>query len=309
MRWLVHIALLLPLFASAQPGRGSVDVRMDTTVIRIGERAKLHMEVSYPAGISLIWPAVGDTLTAHIEVVADSGVDTTEGSEGLMRQLRTLSITSFDSGFWAVPPFRFIVNGTPMDSDPLLIEVRTVQVDVTKPVRDIKDIHELPFSIAYWIRKHLLWIAGGAALVALAVAIVLLLRRRKPAVAQAEPEVQLPLNERITAALHALEKERVWQQGDHKTYHSRLTDLLRGYVEERYRVPALESTTDELLKELRVSPLSTDQRGQLENMLRLADMVKFAKTLPSPQENEQMMAGALRFVRETAPRPNPPGHA
>ena len=65
-------------------------------------------------------------------------------------------------------------------------------------------------------------------------------------------------------------------------------------------MPALESTTDELLHELRVSPLNTDQQNLLGNMLRLADLVKFAKALPSPQENEQMMANALRFVQETA---------
>jgi hypothetical protein len=102
--------------------------------------------------------------------------------------------------------------------------------------------------------------------------------------------------------MRALEDQRLWQQGDHKAYHSKLTDILRGYIEERYQVPALESTTDELIKELRVSSLPTEQRDRLENMLRLADLVKFAKTLPSPQENEQMMAGGIQFVETTAPR-------
>ena len=124
------------------------------------------------------------------------------------------------------------------------------------------------------------------------------LRRKQPLV-QA-PVIELPLHERVLQQLAALDKERVWQQGDHKAYQSRLTDLLRGYIEERYQVPALESTTDELLHELRVSPLNTDQQNLLGNMLRLADLVKFAKALPSPQENEQMMANALRFVQETA---------
>lgn len=310
MKWACTIALLFPLFAVAQPGSSFVDVRLDTAIIRIGEQAHLHVEVSYPAAVSVIWPTLADTLNNHLEVVKDSGVDTANGTGGLMRQVRTLTITSFDSGMWAIPPLRFFVNGTPVDTRSLLLEVRTVQVDTTKSVRDIKGIYELPFSLAYWIREHLHWIGAGMAALAILVAgIYLLLRKRPPHAAPVVPAVVLPLHERILAEMHRLEKERIWQQGDHKGYHSRITDLLRGYIEERFRVPALESTTDELLKELRVSPLNSDQRGQLENMLRLADMVKFAKALPSPQENEQMMAGALRFVQETAARPNPVDHA
>jgi hypothetical protein len=287
-----------------------VDVRMDTTVIRIGEQASLHLVVSYPANASLQWPAVTDTLNKHLEVVKDSGADTTQATNGLMRQVRTLAITSFDSGFWAVPPFRFVINGTAMETEALLLEVRTVQLDSAMALRSIHDIQVLPFSLAYWIREHAPWVAGGALAVAVLVTIlVLLLRKKKPQEKSAVPETVLPLHERILAALGQLDQQRVWQQGDHKSYHSRLTDLLRSYIEERFRVPAMESTTDELLLELRVSPLNSDQRGQLENMLRLADMVKFAKALPSAQENEQMMSGAQRFVKDTAPKPSTPDHA
>lgn len=304
---MAHIALMLPLCALGQSAQ--VDVRLDTTVIRIGEQVLLHMEVAHAAGTSVQWPTIADTLNTHVEVLQDSGVDTTDSTHDLIRQVRTLRLTSFDSGYWAVPPFRFVVNDRPMESKPLLLEVRTVPVDPSTPLHDIKDIHVLPFSLSYWIRSHLVWIAGGLALVALAIGVFLFLKKKRPTAARTTTTPEIPLTERILTALHRLDKERVWQQGDHKGFHSRLTDLLRAYLEERYNVPALESTTDELLKELRVSPLNTDQRGQLENMLRLADMVKFAKALPSPQENEQMMAGALRFVQDTAPRTNPQDHA
>lgn len=299
------IGAVLPLFALGQSVSTVVGVDLDTTVIRIGEQVHLRMQVSYaPNAIrSIQWPAIGDTLSKHIEVVTDNGVDTVGGDQKLARQVRTLTLTSFDTGFWAVPPFRFVVDGTTLESAAMLVEVRPVALDSALAVRDIKDIHVLPFSIAYWIREHWAWFAaGGATLALISIGLYFLLRKQKPTRTSGPPPVAIPLHERVLAALGVLEKERLWQQGDHKGYHSRITDLLRGYIEERYRVPALESTTDELIKELRVSALSPDQRGQLENMLRLADMVKFAKTLPSPQENEQMMAGATRFVRETMPR-------
>jgi hypothetical protein len=309
VRVLVYIAFLAPHFATAQSGNSFVDVRLDTNVVRIGERARLLLEVAYPMNASVIWPTIPDTLNKHLEVIAVSATDTADGQRGLMRQVRTLELTSFDTGFWAVPPFRFIVNGDPLDTRALLLEVRTVEVDTAQGLRAIKDIHVLPFSLGYWLREHVLWIVGGVVVLVALVALVLFLRRKPRVTMPAAPAVVLPLKDRTLAALRALETERVWQQGDHKGYHSRLTDVLRGYIEERYRVPALESTTDELLKELRVSALSTDHRGQLENMLRLADMVKFAKALPAPQENEQMMAGALRFVEDTAPTPSPNDHA
>ena len=114
------------------------------------------------------------------------------------------------------------------------------------------------------------------------------------------PAKALPLHERILQQLRELGSEKVWQQGDHKQYHSRLTDLLRTYIEERYRVPAMESTTDELLRELRVSAMNREHQQHLRNMLELADMVKFAKAVPTREENEMMMHGAIRLVQETA---------
>lgn len=312
MRALLLTATLLPLVLLGQSPNTVVGVDLDTTVIRIGEQVTLRMQVSYaPDAVkSIIWPIVADTLNKHIEVVHDHGVDTVTGDQALSRQVRTLTLTSFDTGFWAIPPFRFIVDGTTLESAAQLIEVRTMPLDSALALHDIKDIHVLPFSLAYWMRQHWTWLAAGAgALAILATGLYFLLRKRKPTAQNAAPTIQLPLHERILRALDMLDKERIWQHGDHKGYHSRITDLLRGYIEERYSVPALESTTDELVRELRVSPLNTDQRAQLENVLRLADMVKFAKALPSPQENEQMMAFAQRFVRETARITEPVDHA
>ncbi len=302
MRMVLFFAWLAPALLLAQAPNTVVGVDLDTATIRIGEQVHLKMHIAYASSSpnAIQWPTVGDTLNAHLEVVHDSGIDTIHMENGLDKQVRTLTLTSFDTGFWAVPPFRFLVNDRPIGTAALLIEVRGVELDSALVIRDIKDIHTLPFSLGYWVRQHGKWIgafAGGLALV-VALLYFILSRRKTPAPKAVDPE--RPLHERILSALSELDKERLWQQGDHKGYHSRITDLLRGYIEERYRVPALESTTDELLSELRVSPLSADQRGQLENMLRLADMVKFAKALPAPQENEQMMVGTTRFVRDTA---------
>ncbi len=315
MRALGCIALVFATTLCAQTWNEGVSVALDTTALRIGEQVTLTLSVQYraDAGVpSIAWPAINDTLAPHIEVVADSGVDTLASRDvaNAFAQQRTLRLTSFDTGYWAIPPFRFAMNGAVMESKPMLLHVTGLALDSTLTARDIKGIHELPFSIGYWLREHTAWIAGATAAIALAALLLwLILRKRKAKPATAAPVIEIPIHVRTLEALNALEKQRLWQNGEHKAYHSRITDLLRAYIEERYRVPALESTTDELLQELKLSALSVDQRGQLGNMLRMADMVKFAKALPSPIENEQMMSGSLRFVQDTAETPTPTSHA
>lgn len=315
MRLLLFIAVALPQMLFAQGWREGVAVILDTTALRIGEQVTLTLSVQYRrTNLPMIvqWPTIGDTLSAHIEVVTDPGIDTlpSPDMDNAYVQERKLRLTSFDTGYWAIPPFHFELNGRAMETEPMLLQVQGVELDSTLAPRDIKDIYELPFSLTHWMREHWKWIACGACVLALAALILwLVLRKKKQAPVKEVPVIEIPIDRRTIEALHALEKQRLWQNGEHKAYYSRLTDLVRGYIEERYRVPALESTTDELLQELRVSPLTDDQRSRLSNMLHLADMVKFAKTIPSPIDNEQMMSGALRFVEETAVQPTPASHA
>jgi hypothetical protein len=191
----------------------------------------------------------------------------------------------------------------------LLIEVRNVALDDPKVQRPAKTIYEVPFSIGYWIRAHLVeLLAGLGALVLIIAGLFYLTRKRKTVPAPVVEAPMEPVHLRTLRSLRELDASRLWQQGEHKAYHSRITDLLRSYIEERYQVPAMESSTDELLQELGVSPMNNEQRTHLENMLRLADLVKFAKAKPTPAENEQMMAGAIRFVEATLSNANTQQH-
>lgn len=306
MRGFAAIGVMLQLASMAQEGQ-LVSAELAEPSIRIGEQVVLRL--SAPADGQLVeWPAIGDTLTGRIEVISASGPDTAANDVGGRRAMRELKLTAFDTGYWAIPPLRFRIGGAEAETEPLLLHVQGMPIDANGAPRPLKPLIEAPFSLLWWVREHAAWLAGAATIVAMAW-LVLFLRKRKPTKAEvAAPVIILPLHEQVLAQLQALERERLWQQGEHKAYQSRLTDILRGYIEERYRVPALERTTDELLHELRVSPMDAEHQKLLANMLRAADMVKFAKAVPSPLENEQMMNSALRFVLETA-QPMPTTHA
>jgi hypothetical protein len=284
---------------------------LDTAVLRIGEQVELLLSIDLPTDAParmVNWPVFGDTLINQLEVVRKGSVDSVQDAAGLHLTQR-IFLTSFDTGHWAIPPFTFVVSGSPRETRPLLIEVRNVALDDPKVQRPAKTIYEVPFSIGYWIRAHLVeLLAGLGALVLIIAGLFYLTRKRKTVPAPVVEAPMEPVHLRTLRSLRELDASRLWQQGEHKAYHSRITDLLRSYIEERYQVPAMESSTDELLQELGVSPMNNEQRTHLENMLRLADLVKFAKAKPTPAENEQMMAGAIRFVEATLSNANTQQH-
>lgn len=307
MRSIGILLLLWPILAQAQVPSAS----LDTAVLRIGEQVELLLSIDLPtdapAGM-VNWPVFGDTLINQLEVVRKGPVDSVQDAAGLHLTQR-IFLTSFDTGHWAIPPFTFVVSGSPQETRPLLIEVRNVALDDPKVQRPAKTIYEVPFSIGYWIRAHLVeLLAGLGALVLIIAGLFYLTRKRKTVPAPVVEAPMEPVHLRTLRSLRELDASRLWQQGEHKAYHSRITDLLRSYIEERYQVPAMESSTDELLQELGVSPMNNEQRTHLENMLRLADLVKFAKAKPTPAENEQMMAGAIRFVEATLSNANTQQH-
>lgn len=304
--------ILLALAALAQAQDLKLEAKLDKDQILIGQQAQFELGVTYRAdqgkATNIVWPTFTDTLSGHIDIVKDSGVDTilpdAKGDPYLFRQTRTLSITSWDSGYWAIPPARFVINGDTTETTALLLTVNTVQVDTTQAIKDIKEIYEVPFSWMDWLRENWPWVAGGVALAAILVALIrfLVRRARKPKVQKEVAPVLKPIHVHALESLDAINKRNMWQQGLTKEYQSEVTDVLRAYIEERFNVPAMESTTDELLGSLRMSEMSAGQREQLANMLHMADMVKFAKWTPLPAENEQLMAGAIKLVQQTAPQ-------
>lgn len=282
---------------------------LDTATIRIGEVATYTLSLSLPAGVTaaeVTWPAPTDTLTRSIEVLS-STADLEADSLGMLRM--TYQLTSWDTGTWAIPPQKVTVQGREIEGPASLLRVVPTVVNSKDPPRPLKEILPMPFSLLAWLLAHQveLFTALGL-LLTIILAVVLWKRSKKPIIPTVAPAPQLPAHQRCLEALTRVEEQRLWQQGEHKQYQSQVTDLLRGYIEERYQVPALERTTDELMAELRLSPLPSDERIRLENLLRAADLVKFAKMVPSAVENEKLMTSARRFVQTTAVRTEAPAH-
>ncbi|HNX44690.1 MAG TPA: hypothetical protein PLJ84_11080 [Bacteroidales bacterium] len=280
--------------------------KLDTAAIRIGEQVRLQLGFTAPKSVKVQWPVIPDTLSPSVEVVKRGPVDTSAvKGRDLLQYSQYITITSFDTGFHSIPPLNFIYRkgsdtaGYNSYTDSLMMQVSTVAVDTTLAIRDIK----APMKQRLTFGELLPYILGALAVLALAAVVIYYLWRRKQnkpfipkIVKPALPAWQTALNE-----LKELSEKKHWQEGRIKLFHSELSDILRRYLEYQHLIPAVEMTTDDILELCSNSPAVSQSTEQLARVLRLADLVKFAKEIPLPPENEQSLKDAILFVDRTKP--------
>src|SRR5690606_32494634 len=203
------------------------------------------------------------------------------------------------SGYYVIPPYPILINNDTIETDALLLEVQSVEVDTSAAIFDIKQPLPEPFSIIDWLKDNWIWLT---AILLAALGIYFLIRylkREKPIETQEKPTPKIPAHILALQQLKELQEKQLWQNGKIKAYHSEISEILRTYIEERYKVNALEETTAEIMFGLRLHQIPEEVKMKLSQTLTLADLVKFAKEQPLPQENENSLVFAMTFVEAT----------
>lgn len=294
------VALLAMGRAHAQEIR--VSAKLDTATIALGDQTTLRLRADVPTGTAVGFPQLADTLSAKIPLVEAGTVDTSQGDPGRQIVTQTYVITSFDAGMQAIPELEIIIGDSAYRTEALPLQVESVAVDTTKAIYDIKQPLDVSYSWLDWLQDNLLWVllALGVCMFIAALWFYLKKRNKKPAPEPVETVPDIPPHELALRKLHALRDQKLWQQGAVKPYHSQLSDILRDFLERRYRIPAMEQTTDEIFAALAATGMPDGQKARLRQVLTLADLVKFAREQPLHTDNEQSMAQAIDFVKEAA---------
>jgi len=292
----------------------TVTAKLDTNSIIIGQQAHIILNVEYNTNqgdLKITFPAINDTIIKQLEVVSKSKIEKflPDSSDlNRMAQKQIITITSFDSGYYAIPPFKFSINNNTekvYETEALLFSVITVNVDTTKSIMDIKPPLEVPFS---W-KEYLPYVYQSLALLAVLGALIYLIitylknKKKKPI-----PKIEIPKTPVHVITLERLERlkeAKLWQQGKLKQYHSELSDIMRHYIEQRFYINAMEQVTDEIMHSFRKVDISEEIKMKLRGILFLSDLVKFAKEQPLPNENELSWTNAVDFVNTTKKEEQP----
>jgi hypothetical protein len=293
-RYLLYIFLVFSVVAFAQQ-KPLVTAKIDTTSIRIGEQFEFKITVNDTANV--IIPKL-DKLVG-VEIVEDKKIDTLKN-----QLIKRYILTSFDSGAYYIPQQQIFIRQRLYLTDSLLIKVATVAVDTTKQkMFPIKANQSEPYVFDDF--KKYVWY-GLLALVLIGLGIYFAVKKKK----EAEEEVfipALPPYEEAIQKLHQLDEKLLWQNNQIKEYYSELTEIVRGFIERELKVPALESTTDELIETLTdfndSTAISTTKETikKLRDLLRDADLVKFAKSKPMSEQIEFSRKEAEEVVNELKP--------
>lgn len=313
---LIIVASLLFAGQSLSAQDIRVTSKPDTSVILIGDQTGFTVTANIPAGASASLSGAADTLTGKIVILRRSPRDTTVSPDGSITLTDRYLITSFDSGSYAIPPFYAeVASGDSLlrfFSDYSFIDVVRTDAapqDTTDVIYDIIPPRGAPVTF----REVLPWIV----IALIAAVIIWLLARflpRNPLKRFVRPPAP-PEPAHVVALrdLQALRQEKLWQKGEIKEYYSRLSDILRRYIDSRYGISSPELTTDETVRMLQKAAVTTaGQMALVKELLSLSDMVKFAKYLPDSAVHETSIDGAVKFVGETrlpdlVPDENPAG--
>lgn len=279
-----------------------ITTSLDSTLLTLGDQTKLQIQADCDRDEYVTYPKFGKELTEGVEIVRQSAIDSVIDKEG-KHYKQELVLTSFQDSLFFIEPLAFASGNDTTYSEGITLNfVQPFMLDSTNNITDIRSIQKAPI----WWWGYIRWILGILLLAGIGLLVWWLLGKvgnyNGKFVPLIKPEPERPAEEVALEALDRIREEKIWTQGQTKQYHTELTNVLRTYIAKRFGVASTEKTSDETLQAMK--PILKEQRelhASLTKVLRLADLVKFAKWQATPDENEQALHIAYEFVNETKP--------
>lgn len=289
------------LCVAVQVNAQKITAITDRNKILIGEQVELVVkaeELNARTSELQSWFNISDS-SGHVQVLKHNPIDTVE-LNGFTTYIQKITLTSFDSGRWVLPPIKLSLEDkathkiSVITTDSIVLTVIPVDVAGLRDYHDIKEIETVEVQPNY-----VLYAAIVLSVIGLIVLFWLLFRKKKKAPQATRVVYKEAALATALKKIRNLNAQQLTEQGKMKLYYTGLTDICREYFLEQLQVYSAQLTSDEIM--LKLSTYFQQQRKKTEfyQLLRLADAVKFAKYQPSPGENSaaaNIAAESLKYI-------------
>ena len=289
-----------------------VSAKLDSFQIEIGQQVYLHLSVKQNKNQFVKFPEFKDNIIEGIDIIEKTRIDTISQKDGIVNLKQSFLITSFEDSLYNIPQFAFVADKDTLYTEAIMFDVQMMKgidsafvakIDTNQVLRifDVKAPIDTPLTFEEFIKNYYPYIIGFFVLLALAFFIWYYLKKRK----ENQPliKIEKPKEPAHLIAFRELEKlkeKKLWQSGKEKQYYSELTDIIREYIYNRYNIQTFEKTSHQLLENIKHSKVIDNERYiDLSRILNLADLAKFAKYKPLPDENDLSIKNAIIFVEKT----------
>ncbi|CAN5417611.1 hypothetical protein BH23BAC1_BH23BAC1_18870 [soil metagenome] len=283
--------------------RISASARTDKSKIEIGQQIRFSLSVNAPQNLPVEMPALSPRLNNSLEIVETSKIDTTFLNDNTYTLKQEILLTSFDSGSYTIPSLPVILRSRLKNdtifTEPIQLEVYHATINQDQGIRDIKPPLGAPFNFQELI-TYVFYFLMLLAIIAGSIYAYRFFTKDNGKEFERPYEPAEPAHIIALRELDQIKGENLLQKNKVREFHSRLTENIRRYIQNRFKIQALEQTSEEILVHMN-HDLLTDKitYRKLEEILTLADQVKFAKVKPSTLDNARSLENAYKFIHNT----------
>ncbi len=281
-KFLFFVFFLFNWLSITAQGQPLVKASVSKNQILIGEPFVLTIEASFAPNTAYSFFDI-DTIP-HFEFLDKPIIDTIN-KNGNVSIKGVYKLTSFDSGRWEIPSFSFSKSDDGIKTELIPIDVVFAPFNANQEYHDIKDVESIPKPAKPFKWWYVIVGALSGALV------FYLLKRRKQ-----------PLHKSIVAvnayqqAMEHLQQLRNSRPAT-KEYYAGITGVFREYILHKKGIKSLQKTTGDLLVQLQKLGLSNEQYNKLHQTLSLCDFVKFAKFIPTKEDDEMVYTDIISSIK------------
>jgi hypothetical protein len=279
----------------------SVESKVDTIEILIGEQTNLELTVTAKKGSKIQFPIFrpSQNVVKGVEVLSSQMPDTTELENNFWKVVKRYTITSFDEKLYYLPPLNVKVDGKGYQSKSLALKVLTVAVDTLHPNQFFppKDVQRNPFLWSEW--SSLFWLSLLLLILFLLGSyFFVILNNHKPISIRIRMVKRILPHQKAMQEIERIKAKKMVISENPKEYYTKLTDAIRTYINERFGFNAMEMTSSEIIEHLRQNE-NKKMLDELNSLFETADLVKFAKYSTLINENDLNLVNAVNFINST----------